>query len=156
MEDTRKRKLINFAGRIRTIAGWYVSLVVGSLVLALLDLERFQDLPDVLMKQRHGLGAIMGVVLASVFMWVVKKTAQWCDRSGRNWEWWIIVAGHVAGACTAPLMYLLGMSLHFGKGEAGVVYVMLTFLLATLACLAYTLTRYYLEGKNFFFKNLEE
>ena len=110
-----------------------------------------------LIKEHLGLMVLVGFVIGSVFGWVVKKTAQWCDRSGRNWEWWIIVAGLGAGVCAAPFMYLLGMYLYRGGREIGVIWVLWAFLMATFVCLAYTFMRYYLEGRrSFFFKDPEK
>ena len=157
-EDTRKRNIRKFLEPIQKYGGRYVGLLFGSLVLALLNLVsqgRFEDFREVLTREQLALRTVVYFVIGYVLGWVVRKTAQWCDQSGRNWEWWIIAAGLGAGICAAPLMYLLEIYLDRGWAN-GVISALWTFFAANLVCLTYTFMRYYLEGRNsFFFKDPE-
>ncbi len=134
---------------------WYALLFVSSLVLALSEVEHLQDVKRVLIEQRTGAVTIISGILAFVFMLIVVQTARWTARSGRNWEYWIIATSHVAAACVAPLMYMLGIhaaEVDETKRAVGFFGAALTFPIATLVCLIYTLNTYYQEGKGPFFR----
>ena len=149
------KALPKWARGIQKVMTWYSLLFVGSLIVALSEVEHLQDVKRVLLEQRLGVAAIVGGILVFVLMWIVVQTARWSARSGRNWEYWIIVTSHVAAACVAPLTYMLGIhgvEANETQRAVGVLGVALTFLVATLVCLIYTLNRYYQEGKSSFFR----
>ena len=99
------KPLPKWARGIQKVTTWYSLLLVGSLIVALLEVEHLQDVKRVLIEQRLGVVVIVSGILVFVLMWIVVQTARWSARSGRNWEYWIIVTSHVAAACVAPLIY---------------------------------------------------
>ena len=134
---------------------WYALLFVSSLVLALSEVEHLQDVKRVLLEQRTGVATIISGTLAFVFTLIVVQTARWSSRSGRNWEYWIIATSHVVAACIAPVMYMLGTlaaEVDETKRAVGFFGAALTFPIATLTCLIYTLNRYYQAGEGTLFR----